>query len=353
MISYFIHRYGWTSHIFHDIHWTALEMTVRNLRYQSFYVKLAQGILPTRFFIHQYNKKESPLCPACQAQVETNEHLLQCPVYVNWRETLVESLTKFFLSTSTPDYISHFLISLIHSYFNGSVQENNCNDSDVFAKQNSIGWKNFFRGHITKSLQSAYEASGGTTDHWTYKFLKILWTNIKSLWDLRNAYEHGVDAHHKAHKRKQKLLRDLREIYDERQNIMAIDTEQFYNSPEEHLQEHRQHSQVQSWIMMMKKTIQHSKAQALQIAKSGTKNIHQYFHRIHHRSKRKNKKKPRNKPTKIKRTHQMYIHRNPNRTRLLSLIPEKSSVVLTPKQIQPQIPWEHRTMQRQSLITDW
>ena len=155
----------------------------------------------------------------------------------------------------------------------------------------------------------------------------------------------------KSHKKQQKLLQELQEVYKECESMLAIDQNQFYSTPEEHLAEHQQHSQVRSWITMMKKTIHKSKTQARHIAQSGSRHIHTYFHRVYIPAKKKRHRKTKTK--KKTRLHQLYIHLNPNRHQLLSLIPEKTSIVLTPKQLQPQIPWENKKKQRQTLISDW
>ena len=181
--------------------------------------------------------------------------------------------------------------------------------------------------------------------------MRVIWKDIKHLWELRNTYEHGIDKTQQAHKQQQRLLRELTTVYQERESMMAIDRDQFHSSPEEHLKLHRQPSQVATWIKMIKKTIRKSQAQARDIAQKGSRHIYTYFHRSSPISQTRRSRKRKNK--KQKRTHQMYIHFNPNRQQLLSLTPEKTPVILSPKQLQPQIPWELKPRHRQQRLTEW
>jgi len=137
----------------------------------------------------------------------------------------------------------------------GTVQKHACYHHEIFGCQSSIGWKNFFRGHVSKKFQERYLAAGGTKDNWTYNLLKLLWSEIHALWEIRNGFEHGVDTCQKMHKRKQKLLKELQQVYSQRDYMLAIDRDQFYDTPEEHLQHHTRLSQVQSWIKMMRRKV--------------------------------------------------------------------------------------------------
>lgn len=171
MISYYIHRYKWTSRIFYSIRWYELGMTLRHLHHGTFFIKWAQGILPTRFFINKYNPHETPICPACKCSVETNEHLLQCPMYSDWKKNFLKLLKNHFNSTHTPHHISSPLLSIIHSYLNNNLHNNTLQHRGIYATQTSIGWKNFFRGHVSKAFQNAYKLVDHHKEYWTFKLI--------------------------------------------------------------------------------------------------------------------------------------------------------------------------------------
>lgn len=245
-------------------------------------------------------------------------------------------------------HLYHEDLHLIHNNLKHA-----CYHHEIFGCQSSIGWKNFFRGHVSKKFQERYLAAGGTKDNWTYDLLKLLWSEIYALWEIRNGYEHGVNACQRMHKRKQKLLKELQHVYSQRDYMLAIDRDQFYDTPEEHLQHHPRLSQVQSWIKMMRRTVLRSKIQAQDIALKNTKRLHSYFPSLLQPSvRKKQKKKKKAAPVLHKRSHQTYIRVLPDRQRILSLIPEKSSVTLLPRQLQPQIPWQQPMNLRQKLITE-
>ena len=94
------------------------------------------------------------------------------------------------------------------------------------------------------------------------------------------------------------------------------------------------------------------KTQAHNIALEKTKKLQSYFPSLFPTRPKKKKKKQKVVSTTPKRTHQTYIRVLPDRTLILSLIPEKTSVTQLPRQIQPQIPWKRSLRLRQRLITE-
>ena len=120
MYSYYLMRYGWTLQIFLDIKWEAVTMVHRKFQYDPFYTKLSQRILPTRFFIHKYNKHESPLCPACKCEVETNEHLFQCICYSSWRKNFYTTIRNHCHQSQTSNLFTGTLLIYIKSYCHGT-----------------------------------------------------------------------------------------------------------------------------------------------------------------------------------------------------------------------------------------
>ena len=214
----------------------------------------------------------------------------------------------------------------------------------MFAFQTSIGWKNFFRGHVASVFQEFYELTDCHQDHWTFKLIKFIWGQIKELWDVRNSYEHGTDVIQQKHKRHQKLLKELRKVYDDKSTVLAKDRGLFYESAEVHLDNHPQISQVRTWINMVKPTIRKSKQAFLEAATSGMKSVTSYFTSApaENSSKRIHKRR-KSRPSQAQRKtlqHQTYIYFRPNTSLSTRCLPDRVNRTLTPRQIQPQIPWE-------------
>jgi len=279
--------------------------------------------------------------------VETNEHLLQCPCFAPWRKQFIQKLKCFFKKSHTQCFLSDPLISLIQSYFNQSMDSNSLTHAGIFGQQSNIGWKNFFRGHIASIFQDWYEYQTPCQDHWTYKLLRLICKEIRDLWEIWNTYEHGVEQCQKTHKKRQTILNQLKKIYQEKEKMMAIDRDIFYETPEIHLSEHRQLSQVSTWISMMKQTIKISKAQATEWSTKNMKRISSYFSRQPRHQHRK--KRTRRISGRQPQQHQTYIHFRPSGTQTLRRVLEPSSHSLTPRQIQPQIPWQKSTLRQQSI----
>ena len=165
------------------------------------------------------------------------------------------------------------------------------------------------------------------------------------MWDIRNKYEHGEDSSQKAHLVREKLLNKLKAAYADKANVLATDRDMFYESPEQHLQHRPQLAQVKTWINMVKRTLQKSKKQAMDIATNGMKKVTIYFTQknTNHRTVRRRKKKQLQKV--LPRHHQTYIYFRPDNTLTTTLVPKQTAHTLTPKQIQPQIPWQNKYRQ--------
>ena len=131
MVPYYINRYGWTYNISISIHWNSIQMANRKLQYHSFYTKLAQGIIPTRYFLNRYNKSESPICPSCHSAIETNEHLFQCICCSPWRKKLYKSIGGFCKKTRLGDTFTGVLLTYIKSYCNGTNYMNKSKESFI------------------------------------------------------------------------------------------------------------------------------------------------------------------------------------------------------------------------------
>ena len=344
MYPYYLMRYGWTLRVFLDIKWDAASMVNKKLNYDSFYLKLSQGILPTRFFIHKYNKHESPLCPACKCEIETNEHLFHCIHYSSWRQKFYTIIRDHCHQSRTSDYFTNTLLTYIKSYCHGTEYVRKPIHQGIFTFQTIIGWKNFFRGQITSRFQAEYEKNAASPiQHWTFHLLRKMWQACKELWEVRNEYEHGHDAISQIHSRRQRLFAELQKIYAEKSALHVTDQDKLYASPEEHLQHHKSTSQVHTWINMMKTTIRTSKQRVREELQQRTPTLLKYFV-VQNSSRRKKKRNRRQskvlKKKKTTRQHQTYLRSNYNH-QTLQLQPTTIvlQTTLSPKLLQPEIPW--------------
>ena len=188
--------------------------------------------------------------------------------------------------------------------------------------------------------------------HWTYKLLKVIWGTVRKLWDIFLGFEHGVTLSQQRHNKHQKLLQELLQVYQKRDEVQYTDQNQFYESPEEHLRIHKSTSQVKTWITLMKKTITASIPCAKDTATNRVSKLQKYFplkqsslpikQKYPRRSKRKSKKK----------THQTYLYINHTSQKFKYQC--SSTIVsheLSPRQIQPWIPWQGPKLYQSSIST--
>ena len=86
-----------------------------------------------------------------------------------------------------------------------------------------------------------------------------------------------MDKCQQIHKRQQKILKELQQLYSHKESMLAVDRGQFYDTPEDHLNHHPRLFQIQSWLKMVKNTGYHSKTHAHNIALEKTRKLQSYF----------------------------------------------------------------------------
>ena len=148
-------------------------------------------------------------------------------------------------------------------------------------------------------------------------------------------------------------------MYQYKLAVQSSDSNLFYSSPEEHLQNHPNNSQVYTWISMIKPTIQHSIKTVQDLMIKNTNKIYLYFSpsRVYQDSTYKTKKKTNNKQKKIsknqqqakrKRQYQTFIHMNPSHNMLsYQTYPNLPVTTLTPGEIQLENLWNKANKQIQ------
>ena len=194
MIAYYIHQYGWTYNIFSNIHWKSMFMLMKHF-HRPLLVKLSQGLLPTNAIRYRYDPNISPRCPACHLAQETNEHLFQCPCYADWHQKLFIKIQQFFIKVSVPDKFAYEILLHLKHFFHQTTQGTLLQYDYIFQFQTSIEWRNFFRGQVSRELQSQYLGiTNSPKQHFIYHLMKIIWSEFPTLWELRNLYENGQNV---------------------------------------------------------------------------------------------------------------------------------------------------------------
>ena len=89
--------------------------------------------------MNKYNLLVSPLCPACNLVIVTNDHIFKCAYYQPYRQHIFLKFTSLFLEISVPDVFSYKIIQILRLYCEDRLNiKGDASVTIIFHLQNSI-----------------------------------------------------------------------------------------------------------------------------------------------------------------------------------------------------------------------
>lgn len=225
MARYMITKYSWSEAIFTDINWEVLKKLLQSFPNRRLCViKFTNGLIPTNYILHRNKTCPSPLCPMCNTEVETWQHLNLCQAEfpIIWRTHLVRKLQDKCKELKTSPECSSALMHGLNSIFNFAPLDEFPLINEVAVSlhhaQHQLGWLQFLQGKATKQWEEVnahYSPSKAEPQQirskksWTYCILYLLWSQWIELWDYRNATIHGHNPAEAKEKERQNMLQEL------------------------------------------------------------------------------------------------------------------------------------------------
>jgi len=155
--SFIRYRTGWTADQFNLVNWPALCRVIKSqpLHYRTTTMKAMYGWLHTSHWQERIYGTSS-LCPMC-ASPEDNDHLWVCPVQLDDRRSILDTMIDILTELGTPQLIVTTIYHGLSSLFNlHQDDEEDCprdlldplitKVSQARDEQESLGWDNFLRG---------------------------------------------------------------------------------------------------------------------------------------------------------------------------------------------------------------
>lgn len=227
---------NWTQETFHRIDWEAYKKAFSTFsRCQRISIsKLSHKLLNTNSQNNKYYGT-SALCPCCQMEPESFNHMLSCSSDAPkaYRTSQLQELKSKLTQIGTPEDIT---ISILHGIENweismyetsfcqraptcGSVRPTDILITQAYTEQRHIGWDSFLRGRITKlwnkAYQHVYTKANNTTSStsWSSKLIKVILDYSFSLWEYRNGVLHGHTIEENEAKESEKISSQIRTAY--------------------------------------------------------------------------------------------------------------------------------------------
>lgn len=254
------------------------------------FVKFVHDILPTNKILNRYDSRESALCPRCNLEVETRDHMiLLCDMSMAWRSSFLEVIRKRCVALNTRPILRDALLLGITHWFSQATTplEISVDDDDIITmmkNQSTIGWRHIFNGRFCNDwaiLQGVHygdnrdQTTSPKGTQWTAEIISTIWSEWYKLWETRNSAVHGTDAASQRAIQRTHLLRRLSELYSRRRQVEPSLVEVFDIPEETHAQ--RGLTYLKNWLTMYEPMVMDSVARATKKAISGMRSIRSYF----------------------------------------------------------------------------
>jgi hypothetical protein len=201
---------GMADNTFDQIDWQSHTMAVSTSQLPHlFVVNLLHQLIPVGTVIHRYDPvKYMSLCPTCNAQEETYDHLFQCsnPSCSGWKSGRCTALLMYTKETHSHTIMQHIPITGIHHWIHHlsfPTHRFSHHWHELIPSQSNIGWKQLLLGGFSNKW-TAFHCQNLQQNHltlndfnhgeiWLSKMITIIWTHCHQLWESRNKDKHGHD----------------------------------------------------------------------------------------------------------------------------------------------------------------
>ena len=237
LLKYLEDKHGWSKFTSERINWKAHGAGLKKqLKYQSHYVKLVQGLLPTNHKVFRHDLKRRG-CPICTCRDETWSHIVQCPhpSRTKWRNNLCQEVRSKCHTLQTKPELVEILIQGMQGWMEWKGDTEFVLHADLYddeyrrliLNQNAIGWKHVLLGRFCwdwEDHQDDYYATHPGINpkkrrsgaRWQAVIIATIWELQYEVWKSQNQDVHGADATQRAKLERREVLRLLRALYEKR-----------------------------------------------------------------------------------------------------------------------------------------
>ena len=292
--KYLADKHSWSDVVVETINWKAHGQALKkNKARRSHFVKFVHDILPTTSLRNKYDGGKRT-CPLCQHPREDRDHILRCPhsSRSEWRQQLVQALTKYCRDTNTYPAILRLLVSTLQRWLSGEdnpqidTAQHPPDIRAIIRQQSRIGWCQIFLGRFTQAwsiIQQRYMERKFPTHHhiadrWQVGLIQTIWEKWYQLWISRNEEVHGKDVSSRHNAERAEIQRQLNILYAQRPMMEPQVQQLLLASPEAHI---RYPLKVtKNWLQMNATTFSESVKRVKTRALQGMRSIRSYYSKV-------------------------------------------------------------------------
>ena len=253
LIEYMSQKYKWTTQTKRTIDWDlfAYCYSKKQIHDMTNIIKYIHGWQFTKEKENQQNPNASSTCPIGCGEVETQLHFLTCKD-PTWIKTLNLEKSKLKQKLSTL-HTAPVIISILSFAFENNYSTHTLNTPTPISRnesiaymaaveQQSIGWKNFLQGRLSKKwaiaqhyyFKETYKSvpiPSGYYESWKKNFIPTLINFGLELWNLRNDQSHGKTPQEMAQIRRKKLNKEILRKYRQGSKSVSPPQRRLFQKP--------------------------------------------------------------------------------------------------------------------------
>jgi hypothetical protein len=273
--QYYEDKYGWEKDTFHDIDWETQKKAISTYpdNDQRRILKFNHEWLPTSKRMFREGTDKLPSCRICNHLEETNDHLLTCTrdIQEHTRHQIIEFLWKDTMNHGNSELNNILELALTESPHNENwtpiLSAVSPNLRKCIIQQNKIGWKQLYKGRMTKEMKVFMEqhyrnlqvdSRRYTGTRWCKTLIRNIWNTVLQLWKQRNKIIHGETTKVQNSTTKERLEKRVHKCFEFRDNLKREDREKiFYTDAHTLLQEEQRY--IKAWIKLAERIIKITK----------------------------------------------------------------------------------------------
>lgn len=191
---------------------------------RSTVVKLIHRWTPTQAFLYRQRRTTSSLCPLCNAEDETHEHVTKCSnptardnrqlCLQKWRASCKKQETEPVLM----NVLEHQLCQVLDIPPTQRPAPITVELQNALKHQNIIGWENFLNGFIStywgKYQDNHTTASKYNPNTWRNRLILANLTLKREIWEARNKTVHGVTLKQQRQYEHEQISKEVLNLYN-------------------------------------------------------------------------------------------------------------------------------------------
>jgi hypothetical protein len=294
--QYIKHKYGFEDNVMQSINWSAHGKSMQLFIKKRVHItKMVHECLPTLGRLNRFDKGHRT-CPCCPCLTEDRDHVIKCGAASRqrWRDKFLQEINMFHDKAETYPLLRHLWNEAIQEWLRTDEPDilvspvlYHTDVREVIIQQNRIGWRQLINGRFSTAwslIQEEYyrrlRQQTGTADRrsgetWQKQFIVKIWKQWEKLWKLRNEEVHGRDIETRAQAERQEIQRELREVYNNRNQMEPRIQELLYREEHQHMQ--RPLWVTRNWLATNAPVFRESMRRARTNATTGVRSIRSYF----------------------------------------------------------------------------